>query len=191
MTYICIQSIKSAFLKVLEILNLQVSVEGQISGNHCYKQRFQFIFTVRERATAVIYTRSLQAYPDISYQIARSLVWANVYFFWAENWHAQLLPPSEQHGFEVIIKGRHLITKGPLSHLHISCLCQWEFLMGLQGVTYSLGYNIKWYISWVLATEITQFMIWLLGVQAPHSLSKHCWRFIELKSCLDKYRSPS
>lgn len=40
MTYISIQSGKCVFLKVLEVLILQISVKGQIPGNHCYNQLF-------------------------------------------------------------------------------------------------------------------------------------------------------
>lgn len=67
MTYISIQSVKCVFLKVLEILNLQVSVKGQTPGDHCYNQLFQFVYLYNERRDrAGIYTWSLQAYPGIS-----------------------------------------------------------------------------------------------------------------------------
>lgn len=56
MTYISIQSVKSAFLKVLEILNLQVSVKGQIPCNHYYNQTFQLVYFYNKRVTAGIYT---------------------------------------------------------------------------------------------------------------------------------------
>lgn len=194
MTYISIQSVKSAFVKVLEILNLQVSVKGQTPGSHCYNQPFELVYFYSKRRShsrflhMVFTSISWHFLPDCS---LFSLSKCEFFLGWE-------LMCSTAPSLQTIwvwsykIKGKHLVMKGPLSNTCISPICaNWSsFLMGMQGVVYSLGYNIKWYISWVLAMEITHFMIWLLGVWASHSLSKHCWHFIELKSCLDKYRSP-
>jgi len=49
MIYTSIQRVKSAFLKVLEILNLQVSVKSQILGNHCLNQQFQLVYFYSKR----------------------------------------------------------------------------------------------------------------------------------------------
>lgn len=186
MKYISIQSVKCVFLEVFEILNLQVSVKGQIPGSHCYNQLFQLVYFYGKRKSQSRYLHMV--FISISRHFLSDCSLASsskckLFLGWEMTCPTA---PSFQgiQAWSYKIKGRHLVKKCLVSHLHISYLCQ-EFLP--HGSTMP---QYKWCISWVLAMEITQFVIWLIWVWASHSLSKH-WRCLtELKSCLGKYRNP-
>lgn len=162
-------------------------MKGQIPGKHCYNQLLQLVYLYNRRKSQSQYLNII--FTSISWHFLSDCFLSSLSkckFFLG--WELMCPTATTFQATQVWIyeiKGRHLLRKGPVSQLHICYLCQKEFLP--YGSTMA---QHKWCISWVLAMEITQCVIWLLGVWASQSLSKHWWCFTELKSCLGKYRSP-